>query len=159
MALFKAAMTTEKAEAKAKPKGEGKGAEPMDPEKNMRTCSQCKKQEHWRRMKADWVDTTGTPSPSALDVKDSRQGGHYQHTCVACYAKETDTTLEEATRTIKQPHTAKKMERAKKYKEETWRTSATSGSSSRWNLARSKTPPRRMAVRGAHRFHPCRVGR
>lgn len=110
-----------KGASKAKPKAKAK--EPA--EHTLRECIVCKGKEHWRRMKSVWIDTT-TPEARARagtsaekdDVIWGRQGGFYVFTCVKCVAKEGNMTVEEASRSIKEPRTEKQTARAAKFKHE-----------------------------------------
>ena len=84
----------------------------------LRACTCCNKEYHWRRMKATYVDQTPEDMKKVQDtfqevaaIKEGKVYGSYTYTCVDCTAKKDGITVQEASRAIKQPRTAKGLAR------------------------------------------------
>ena len=87
----------------------------------LRTCRVREGAYHWRRMlaikaEASWPGKDIAAEKDALQRTPSLVYGQYTHKCVACVALERKSTLQEAERFVKQPRSAKYVERYLNFK-------------------------------------------
>lgn len=112
-------------EVKGAGKGEGRSGKREIQDHQKRECKSCGAVDHWRRMEytsvTNYADSgarerAGT-SAEKEDIREGKQYGTFEYTCVKCVAKREGCDIADARRKVKQPRTAKGIARCHAFAE------------------------------------------